>query len=251
MFPWILGLSLLGSCALKEGIEGLTNRLVVEATMIGIAEPNSTDIDLSGTDYAKACLLTVFVADATTSSELSEAAIDDAHVAVLAPGVGRIILHNRGGGLYTATGLDGLEYFETEEYTVQVNVDGEESAVVSSAPFAPEVRVAADHDQGASLNVDLSDQQFDAVLVAVVDVLAAEVTYSNEPETIAEIYRFTHEEENVKRHEIPGRAFGAQSIYGVGIAGMRYAGDSDYENMNTILSSFLIGQMRFLPLYTF
>jgi hypothetical protein len=95
------------------------------------------------------------------------------------------------------------------------------------------------------LLIDLTAYDYDAVLVAVLNVQTGELTYSNEPEGIQEMYDFTHTGSEVKRHEIPGVAFSGASVYAVGVAGMRNAGVDDYSDMNTGLSSFMVGQMRF------
>jgi hypothetical protein len=251
MLSLALFVSLMTGCAeledVKNTLEGLTDPLVVEAFLIGAVEPDSELIDLSETDFADGTTIKVFVADATSIDDLEAGALDGMTVDLKSASLGTLPLEAVGGGLYTANGQDGLEYFAAEEYVVSVtNVDTVHTVAVS-APQPVDIVVAEQHTAGEKLLIDLTEYDYDAVLVAVLDVTSGEITYSNEPEGIEEMYDFTHTGEAVMRHEIPGSAFASQSIYAVGVAGMRNAGVDDYTDMNTGLSSYMVGQMRFYP----
>ncbi len=249
MLTFALFASILSGCGqledIKDVVDDLTNPLVVEAVLIGAVEPESDLIDLSETDFADGTAIKVFVADATSIDDLEAGALDGMFVELKSPTLGNLELVDEGGGLYTANGDDGLEYVAGEEYVIDVtNVDSEHKVGVV-APQPVDIEVPQQHAAGDKLLIDLTEYDYDAVLVAVLDVMSGEITYSNEPEGIQEMYEFTHTGAEVKRHEIPGSAFASQSVYAVGVAGMRNATVDDYTDLNTGLSSYMVGQMRF------
>jgi hypothetical protein len=243
--------SILTGCAeledVKNTLEGLTDPLVVEAFLIGAVEPDSELIDLSETDFADGTTVKVFVADATSIDDLESGALDGMTVDLKSASLGTLPLEAVGGGLYTANGQDGLEYFPGEEYLVSISSGEAVHTVAVAAPQPVNITVPEQHSAGEKLLIDLTEYDYDAVLVAVLNIQTGEITYSNEPDGIQEMYDFTHTGEVVKRHEIPGTAFAVQSVYAVGVAGMRNAGVDDYTEMNTGLSSYMVGQMRFYP----
>ncbi len=232
---------------IKETIEGMADPLVVEALLIGAVEPESDLIDLGDTDFAEGTAIKVFVADATSLDDLEAGALDGATVDLKSASLGTLALEASGGGLYEANGEDGLEYFAGEEFVISIDYADALHKVAVTAPHPVDIAVPEQHGVGDNLLIDLTEYDYDAVLVAVLDVMSGEITYSNQPDGIQEMYEFTHTGTNVKRHEIPGRAFDVQSVYAVGVAGMRNAGVEDYEEMNTGLSSYMVGQMRFYP----
>ncbi len=252
MLAFLLTASLLAGCDqledVKETIEGLTDPLVVEAFLIGAAEPETDLIDLEETAFADGASLRAFLADATSLEDLEAGALDGAAISIKSASLGTLELLSEGGGLYTANGQDGLEYFAAEDYVISANYDGENHTVAVTAPQTVQIELPETHTAGEKLLVDLTDYDYDAVLVAVLDVQTGDITYSNEPDGIQEMYDFTHQTDTVKRHEIPGSAFSQPSVYAVGVAGMRNAGVDDYTDMNTGLSSFMVGQMRFYAL---
>jgi len=254
MLHFALLATLLTGCGqledVKETLEGLTDPLVVEAVLIGAMEPESDLIDLSDTDFADGTSIKVFVADATSIDDLEAGALDGVTVDVKSASLGTLPLDAVGGGLYTANGQDGLEYFAAEEFVISVTNGEELHKVAVTAPMPVDIDVPEQHTVGENLLIDLTEFDYDAVLVAVLDVMSGEITYSNEPDGIQEMYDFTHSGSNVKRHEIPGNAFATTSVYAVGVAGMRNATTDDYIDMNTALSSYMVGQMRFFPVQT-
>jgi hypothetical protein len=251
LYSFALLASLMSGCGqledVKETLEGLTDPLVVEAILIGAVEPESELIDLSETDFADGATIKVFVADATSLDDLESGAMDGVSVDLKSASLGNLPLSAVGGGLYTANGQDGLEYFAGEEYLISVTNGDTQHKVAVAAPHPVDIQLPQQHSVGDNLLIDLTDYEYDTVLVAVLDVQSGELTYSNEPEGIEAMYEATHSGGNVKRHEIPGSAFDVPSVYAVGVAGMRNAVAEDYTEMNTGLSSYLVGQMRFYP----
>lgn len=258
----LLALGLLAGCDeftdkvddVSDDIEGYTETRVIEALYLGVAEPDSEEIDLSDTDFAKGAALTVFVADASDPTNLENSLVSGATVRITSDSSGSIDLTENSAGTYTATAEGGLAYTEGEGFTVAVEYDSATSKVMGmSAPQPVDLGLETTHSPQTNLVVDLTDYSYDAVLVAVLDTLSGEITYSNEPQDVKEIYDFTHSDESVKRHEIPASAFDDPdgSVYAVGVAGMEVAGEENLEDFNTALSSLMVGKMRFYAVSTF
>jgi hypothetical protein len=118
-----------------------------------------------------------------------------------------------------------------------------------TAPPPPDADLPTAHSAGQPLSVDLAGQGFDSVLVVVLDAASLELSYSNEPADIQELYEFGHGGTG-DSVEIPGDAFPGDSLYAVGVAGLVTADAADLDEVNTALSSMLAGKFRFYPVQT-
>lgn len=242
-------LPLLAGCeainALKDDVEGLTNPLVVQGMYLGVGEPEA-GVDLGGTDFDKAAQATVLLADAASVDDLENAPVTGAAVSLRSETGGSVALGDEGGGKYAASSDDGLVYAGGEQIALAIETDVL-SKVAIVAPPEPDAGLPDTHAAGEPLVVDLAGQGFDMALVVVVDGASGEVTFSNEPADIRELYDFTHGD-GTTRVEIPGGAFGRSSVYAVGVAGLNAASADDFEELNTALSAFLAGKFRFYAL---
>lgn len=252
----LLPVVLLAGCDLAlfedelDKASGYLESLVMEGVLLGVAPVESDQIDLSGTDYAQGVALSVFLADAASADQLEEAVLTGATVKYKVGGTTSPVPES-GEGLYRATSDDGIAYSVGADFIVNVTAGDLEAAVAMKAPGPADLTIPAQHAAGDNLLVDLSGYDYDSVLAVVLDTLSGEVTWSNQPEDITAIYDFTHGG-GVNRLEIPARAFGDAegSVYAVGIAGMQVAGEEDFNEMNTALSSMMAGQMKFYPVTT-
>lgn len=233
---------------LKDDVQGLTEPLVVEGLYLGVAPPDSDQVDLSGTDFAKTAAATVFLADATSIDQLEEAPVEGASVAVRSDAGGSVTLADDGGGKYSATSDDGLTYAGGERFTLSIERDTTHRLSIV-APPDPDADLPAEHTAGQDLIVDLDGQGYDSALVVVLDGQSGDVTFSNEPEGLEEIYRLSRGD-GATRVVIPGSAFAGPSVYAVGVAGLNAASGDDYEELNTGLSTFLAGKFRFYAVST-
>ena len=64
----------------KDAIDDITNPLVVQGLILGVAEPEDDAIDLSDTDWANGALVKVFLADASEVDDMANAPITGATV---------------------------------------------------------------------------------------------------------------------------------------------------------------------------
>lgn len=242
-------LPLLAGCeaidSLKEDVEGLTNPLVVQGMYLGGGEPEA-GVDLSGTDFDQAAQATVLLADAASVDDLQNAPVTGASVTLRSETGGSVALGDEGGGRYAASSEDGLVYAAGEQFVMSIETDVL-SKVAIVAPPEPEVDLPDTHTAGEPLNVLINDTDVDSAVVVVIDGASGEVTFSNEPADIRELYDLTHGK-GTTRVEIPGEAFRSPSVYAVGVAGLNAASADDFEELNTALSGFLAGKFRFYAL---
>jgi len=236
----------------KETIDDYTNPLVAEGIMLGVAAPESDQIDLSGTDYADGATFSMFLADAASVDDLESAVIGGAYVQFKASSTGSLTASDEGAGLYLLTSADGLEYTPGEEFTVSAS-KGDVSGKVSMSEAQPvDLTLDETHEPNQALTIDLSTYDYDSALVVVVDMTTGGVTFSNQPEDIKGVYDFTHGDGSVKKVTIPGDAFSEPngSVYAVGVAGMKVASGDAFDGVNTLLSSMMTGQLVFSAVST-
>lgn len=249
----LLLVPLLAGCSdlddLKDKVDGFTNPTVIEGLVLGVAEPDF-EFDLSGTDFDKGAAGVVFLADAASVDEIESAPITGADVNILSDSSGKVKLKGEGDGKYAVTGEDGFEYNAGEDLDLTIDFGDSSSGATVKAPAAASVSIAEEHTKGEGVTVDLSGQSFSSVLVVVFDASTGDITFSNEPNGIKEIYDFTHGGADGLVVEIPGSAFSSESLYAVGVAGLKNAGADDFTDSNTLLSSYMAGKMKFFPVST-
>lgn len=231
---------------IKDTVDGLTNPLVVLGLHMGVEAPESDVIDLSETAFAEGASARVFLFDAGDVASLGDTPVTGATVALVsASNAGGFSLEDQGGGTYAARGADGLAY-APEEITVDIALDDGDSSISSVSPDGAEAGIATSHSAGNPMGVDLSGQDFDGVLVVVIDMSNSQLTWSNEPDSVEELYELTHGSGDPSV-EIPGEAFELPGIYAVGVAGTVNAEVEDMVEVNTGLSSLVAGKWRFYP----
>jgi hypothetical protein len=242
-------LLLLPGCDLLEDardeLTDLTNPLVGQAMVIGIAEPENELVAaaLENTDWNMGVFAQVFLADATSADDLSKAPVGGATVNIVVGGNEAIRLVENESGSYSASNEDGLVYQVGADVEVSVKMEGGPAMMDGQLPQAPDVELPAQQNKGAKMVVNLSGGNFNAVLGVVFDAETSEVVWSNEPTTPEELYDFGHSNEFVTSLEIPGVTFSKAGIYAVGIAGLVNGEADEFDNVNTLLSSFMAGKM--------
>lgn len=234
---------------LKDKVEGLTNPLVVEALLLGVEPPDPGDgLDLSAGPYAAGSSLKVFLADAADPEGLEEAPVAGQSVELRsAASGGTVALVDQGDGSYTANQREQGLVYAVEEVALQTTVDERDRRIGLQAPPAAELDLALTHPRGEPLTIDIEGQDFDGLLVVLLGGGGAEPTYSNMPQDIRELYDFTHGG-GALSVEIPGEALAESGLFALGVAGTRNADGEGMEEVNTALSSFIAGKLRFFPL---
>lgn len=239
-------LSLLTGCSLLGGI---TNPTVMEGVALGVAPPTDSRIDLTDTEFEKGAAAALAMANASDLSNLADAPVDGADVDMLLPDLGSIPLHGNGDGNYSADSEDGLVYTEGVDATMSAVVDGVASSIRVRLPPNPVLDIPETSAPGRPLTVSLAGQAFDNMMVVVLDGETGDILFDNRPDTIQEIYDYTHGDSDLAL-SIPGDVFSEESVYLVGVAGLNNAKLDDIENANTALSAFLAGRLSFSLLST-
>ena len=180
---------------------------------------------------------------------MTEAPISGAIVDLQVGSSGALELEESLDGAYVATSADGLVYTTGQEASVSITIGESFSTLAISLPQAVEATVNAAWESNSPMTVDLG-RGYDGALGVVIDVASAEVTWDNRPSGIQEIYDFTHGDGEVTELSIPASAFPGPSVYAVGIAGVDNADPETFENVNTLLTSFVAGKVRFYGVST-
>jgi hypothetical protein len=249
----VLLFALLTGCSqiedVKDAVNGLTNPLVFEGLVIGVAPPSDDRIDLTGTEFSSGAFAAMELADCADVADLANAPVTGAVVQFLSDETGGVTLHDDGGGSYTADSGDGLVYTAGADATVKAKVGDDESSVRLPLPPIPTVDIPESAAPNQSLGINLTGQAFDNVLVVVIDGATGETTFDNRPDSIEDVYNLTHGSGSLAV-EIPGGAFADESVYFVGVAGLTNAASADIENANTVLSAFMGGRLAFSAVST-
>ena len=252
----LLGLSALAGCQqisdIQETIDGATSRFVVEGVHLGVAPPEDEVVAaaLEGSDFGEGARLTVFLADAADVTSIEDAPISGVDLRVLSDASGgALTVMEDGPGEYGLGADDGLVYGDGEEVVLSTNFEGQERRLLVAAPVAPSPGLDRSHAAGVPLLVDLSGRGYDAALVVVMDTASSAITFSNEPTDIQGLYDLSHGEGEVSV-EIPASALSEETVYAVGVAGIVNADTEDFENVNTVLSTFLAGKFTFSAVCT-
>lgn len=236
--------------AIRQQFDGLTNPLVAEALVIGVAEPTDERIDLSVLDdYDPGANATVFLADATSVTQLDEALVSGALVNA-SDGSGSTDLAEVQDGVYVTEPPTGLDYVagRTLMVTAQLGDDTGRGSLV--LPPGAGLGPIEDHGVGQPIDLDLTGLGYTGGLIVVIDVASGSVTYSNEPTDARGIYELARGSTELTIETVPGEAFPTESVYALGFAGLVRTRSSDFDGFNTALSSILAGQLEFVPVST-
>lgn len=252
--PALLALS---GCAelgdLRDKVEGLTNRFVVEAVHFGVEEPEDERIAdaLAETDWGRGAQVTAWLADASEVGEMDTAPITGVDVRFLSSSNGGLKMRAVDSGKYQLDSDDGVDYREGEQVAISSTYGDIDRKLAVGSPTAPDIDLWTEHDQGDSLSINVSGQGYDAALINVLDIETGELTFSNLPDGAREFYELTHEGTGDTVVSIPGTAFPGEGLYAVGVAGMQVADPDSFEEVNTALSAFVAGRYRFGTVCTF
>ncbi len=248
----MLLLPLMLGCADIAKLQNLSttvaNPLVMVGAYIGIDPPGDPSLDMSNTEFSVTAAVTTILANATSAADMSKSPVTGVSATWSSPTNGQVDLSEGSQGDYEATSDNGIKYTDGEIVTISVDSDGAHSASVLSPPPA-QFSIDPNHTTGVGVTVDLSGQDYDSAFVVVYDVLNGAITYDNRPKNIADIYNWTHGG-GTTVVTIPGDAFGSESIYGLGVAGMKHSDPTEFSDTNTLLSTYACGKFEFYGVYT-
>ena len=238
------------ACGVKEKLEGFTNPLVAEALVLGIEEPSNPKLDPGAAGLNPGVGATVFLADAKNADEIEESPVTGAEVAYT-DGSGSFTMEEDDFGEYRVSSVDeqAFEYMADGEATVTATIDGEDHSVSVIKPGPVDLAVPLQHPAGEALVLDASGEDIDNLMVVVFRADTGDVVFSNRPTTVGEFYDLGHSTGAVTV-TVEGEALEAETLYGVGAAGLTNGEESEFEGVNTLLSAIMAGEMRFYPVTT-
>lgn len=237
----VLALVGLVGCNRLEDTEQLAAPAVAQGLYLGLELPDGVDVsDTDLLDYTAAC--TVFLAYVSGADAIEDAPLEGADVEFRSAENAELPLVDQGGGEYLVTAESGLVYEPGDRSTISLEIQGEPARMAVDPPSAPDVDIEPFQVPRTPLEIDLSDQDYDNLIVAVYDINRNKLTWDNLPDSVGETYEYTHRGDRVTTQEVPGDAFPGETSYLVGVAGMKLADPDSFEGINQTLSAFMAGQ---------
>ena len=193
---------------------------------------------------------TVFLADAKDADDLENAPVTGAAVAY-SDSSGSFAMEEDDGGEYRVSSVDepDFDYVPDGDADVTATIDGEDHTVTVHKPGPVDLAVPLQHPAGQPLVLDASGEDIDNLLVVVFRADTGDVVFSNRPTTVREYYDLGHSTGQMTV-TIEGAALSAETLYGVGAAGLTNGEESEFDGVNTLLSAIMAGEMRFYPVTT-
>ncbi|MBN95119.1 MAG: hypothetical protein CL928_13795 [Deltaproteobacteria bacterium] len=245
------GIALVG-CGELNRLEDYFATTAAEVLFLGISDPETLsaleELGVTEGPMGIRAAATAFLAQATSLESVAANLVDDADRVLVHNGSQGVNLDSQGNGLYFITSQDDpvLDYVPGTTYTFQAVKEGRSHTVSMLAPGVPALSGipggSDTHPPGQSLTVYLGGQ-FDNAIVLVLDG-DGNITHDNRPSTASEYVDWIQDESMQSSVTIPGEAFPeAGSLYIIGIAGIREALDSSYENLNPLVSKLAMGSV--------
>ncbi|MEC7983986.1 MAG: hypothetical protein VX278_02410, partial [Myxococcota bacterium] len=230
------------------------NGFVVGGVYWGLDEIDSEFLDLSTTDFNSNEEITIYLANATISEDLTANPVSRADVFLNSNSMSNLGVSelNAELGTYRASTNEGLQYNDNEVVTLDITHSEIEHQIGLTLPPAPIFTLPESHALGDSITIDLSGQEFYEAFVIVVRGDTGELTYERRPNDIESLYSFAHPGDDplgentsfIETIEIPASAFPEYNLYGIGVAGIRAAVPEDMININIMLSSLIAGKFN-------
>lgn len=246
---WLLGCEAVDDA--KDAVEGATETTIVQASILAVQDPQDPTLGplLANSPFAPGTTATVFVADASDPAGMENSPVAGAHVDVEG-----VVLDEKEDGLYAFTPDRGPQYEVGAAWVLTVDrsdEEGERTAVVELPAPAEDVLPATgvggsvEHAMNTPLTIDLSGRGYASSIIAVIGP-DGDLEYSNNPETITDLYE-AMQSEDAGSFEVPADAFTEPGLYAVGIAGLQHTTAEDLDGLNTVISKVRAGEMVFWP----
>ena len=244
----LLGLS---SCDFFEGLQGALKPVVSESLMISIEAPESPQGSGIDIPIDSQVAITAFLAEATLSTQITGAPLSGLITSIDGP-FGVIELSETGNGTYTTTSVANADfrYAPNTDYNLVIEVPDESAlrqvAIRSPGPSNPtlpawdDLQDLADYSAGWTIPLGGS---FDNAVVLLVDT-NGDLVYDNRPQGVADYMDWLLDSE-ITEVTIPGEVFTslAAGPYAIGIAPLVKSEAADFDELNSLLSNALIGEM--------
>ena len=249
-------LSLLNGCgfidAVGEKIISLTTPVMMAGIVIGVDLPDDDRINdlLAESGIPMGTAITVVVANAAGADGLEDAVVRDAKVTIIENGTGFFTIANEANtGFYVVSPEEGLDWTPGSKWTFNANfVDRLNPGMVDiKLPESAGADLPSTIELGEKIKLSLKGQNFEYAIAAVFD-LKGELVYDSRPTEIKEMIELITRVDPVEELIIPKKAFPAEGLYLMGIAGIKETHDEDLTDLNSALSKFFYGRMKLAPI---
>ncbi len=232
---------------LRDAVEKVTNPVVVQGVILDLQPPDDALLlaAMEDANLEPGLTATVYVGDTRARDEAQQSS-SGARVTVEG-----VRAAEEDAGVFSLLPEDGLSYQQGAQWTLKVRQpqEGDSGTVSITLPDPAPVYVPEVHTPGAPMRLDFDGLGYDSVLAYVFDA-SGETTWTNQPESILEVFDLTVSNTAVQTLEIPASAFPDASIYAVALAGMMHSDNRDFDGVNTLLSNMMAGRMQMYAVFT-
>jgi hypothetical protein len=228
-------LLLVGCDEIDALLGGVTNPDVAEGLVLGMqVDPG---LDLTNTAFAGGGRGAAYL------STIGGAPPETADLTLVSTSNGILPLTGRGDGVWTTNPDGGLAYVPGETWTLKR--DGSEILRAEAAGPAS-LNLLRTITEGDEFTIDIGDQDYDGLLVSVVDLADGTQKWSNFPDTAGMVYDMLLSEP-VLDVEVPAEAL-TPGEYAVGFAALRANESVQTTDVNALASLMATGVLEFRSL---
>lgn len=222
-------------------VEAATDPLVVLGAVVCVDLPEGLDADaIAGTGLSPGTSFYGALGDAsmiTTTPDVTDAGQPGGRLAIEG-----VEATDHGDGRYVIE-AGTLDWRDGETWTLDVDLDGDTGTAWIDLPPAAAWDPPPALVPGEDLVIDLSDQPFDTLLVAVADAVTGEVTWSNQPRTASELLVAARTTGSLIV-TVPGAtAFPHAGEWLVGVGAAVHTRPGDLQGVNDVLSAVVASRM--------
>jgi hypothetical protein len=238
---------------LRDKVSDLTNRVAAAGSVLGVEPPENENISalLENTQFSAGAQASIFFADAASGGGFAEAPLSDEEVTYDSESNDGLPMPLVSPGQYAITEMDGLVFTPGETATLRALDDDDQRELSVRIPFPADVNIPDSLSPNTSLDLDVSDQDFDGLIVVVINTADGTSTFSTLPTSPTDLYNITHGDGLVTSVEVPGAAFPSEGYFVLGVAGVYAADEASFEGVNTAISTLIAGNFTFHPICTY
>ena len=223
---------------IKDVVDDLTQPVLMQVVYVGLEEPDPDDgIDLGGTDLSAGSTINAYIYDVDIATGGNPGL--GAAVTLVSESLSSVGLAEDGGGAYSADGADGLDYRPLDEVEVIADYAGVRRRIAMRTPNPASVAIPEDHTPGVAISVDMRGQGFDNAFLLVIDLLSD----SGKPAWESEIDPTEPKDPDNLIQTIPGSVFDTESLFLVGVVGLKSADSADFAEIQPLGSGMMAGTM--------
>ena len=235
----------------QETVDDLTNPVILQATFLGMGDPPE---GLEFPDGANiGAIAQAFLADTESTTDLAESPVSGANATIQVGNFAPITLQEGSGTEdppgYSASAEDGLYYLVGSDSLLRIEAGSIEASARWVLPDGLDFDVPCRLSSQQDLVIAMNSIEYHSPLVAVFNQEGV-ITWTNIPQDIDAAVEWVNSGGFSSVTIIGTEAFAVDGAYLLGIAPVQRASTDAFEGVNTSLSSYMVGQMRFWATFT-